>query len=168
MPVGAVQSGTPKINNMTFHRKLRMMRADVFSLLSISMQNMFFRNVQDSEIVKSACLKFIDGEDNKKIKSMGLFKYLNGWNKLLHQKCNMNQVLQVQSINQPQCVQDEAAKHEPESSKHYVFAGFFEPGFHQFIIYDPLSDKAFCGEFIVDYNPHQILYPEMPAYIPEV
>ena len=61
-----------------------MMRADVFSLLSISMQNLFFRNVQDSEIVKSACLKFIDGEDNNKIKNMGVFKFLKGWNKLLH------------------------------------------------------------------------------------
>lgn len=93
MPVGAVQSGTPKINNMTFHRKLRMMRADVFALLSISMQNLFFKKVEDSEIVKTACLKFMEGEDNHRIKNMGAFNYLKGWNKLLHQKCNMNQVL---------------------------------------------------------------------------
>ena len=36
------------------------------------------------------------------------------------------------------------------------------------IIYDPQVERAFCTDFIVDFNPHQILYPEMPAYIPEV
>lgn len=166
--IGAVQSGSRKANNLTFHRKLRMMRADVFALLSISMQNNFFRNVEDSDIVKSACLKFLEGEDNNKIKKMGVFRYLTGWNKLLYQKCNMNQVLNINSINMPKCVSDPLAPHEPDSSKYYVFAGFLQPGFHQFIIYDPRDEKAFCNEFIVDFNPNQVFYPEMPAYIPEV
>lgn len=77
-------SNTPKVTNMTFHRKLRMMRADVFALLSISMQNMFFKNIEDSDIVKSACLKFLEGEDNKRMERLGVFKHLKGWNKLLH------------------------------------------------------------------------------------
>ena len=29
-------------------------------------------------------------------------------------------------------------------------------------------DKAYCKEFVVDLNQHQIFYPEMPAYIPEI
>lgn len=35
---------------------------------------------------------------------------------------------------------------------HFVFATYLVPGYHQLIIYDPMIDKAFCQELIVDYG----------------
>lgn len=157
--------GEKNITNMTFNRKLRMMRADVYSLVSISTDSSFFAEAQHQQLVKVAALKFLEGEFNERVKKQGVFARLQGWNKLLHQKCNRNQILQIHSINQPECVQDPEAPMESDGSDHYVFAELLDPGFHQLIIYDPELHKAFCKEFIVDYNHQQVLYPELPKLI---
>ena len=53
-----------------------MMRADVFALLSISMNKSFFNDIEQINIIKTACLKFIEGEGNERIKNTEVFKYL--------------------------------------------------------------------------------------------
>ena len=55
------------INNMTFHRKLRMMRADVFALLSISTNSDFVQKVDDSQCIKKWTNKFLEGEFNDRV-----------------------------------------------------------------------------------------------------
>jgi len=57
------------------------------------------------------------------------------------------------------------AEPEPANWQNYVFAGFIEPGFHQIIIYDPLLEKAYCKEFLVDFKNLQEHYPEIPRAI---
>jgi len=99
---------------------------------------------------------------------MKVLDTLTGWNKLLHQKCNKNQILQTQSINQPECIQDPEAKIETQSATHYAYGAMLEPGYHQLIVYDPLLNKAFCTEFLVDLNPHQIIYPDLPFCLEEI
>jgi len=73
--------------------------------------------------------------------------------------------MQIHSVNQPACVHEAAVAAEPSDSGcgHYVFAAMLEPGYHQFIIYDPEVERAFCKEFILDINHGQIFYPELPA-----
>ena len=93
---------------------------------------------------------------------MGVFDQLVGWNKLLHAKCNKNQILPVCTMNKPASILDECAGPEQPGDGHYVFATYLEPGYHQFLIYDPLIDKAFCQEMVVDFNPYQQIYPELP------
>jgi len=61
---------------MTFRRKLRMMRADIFTLLSISMNKDFIKSAGDSKILKLAILKFLEGEDNERVKRMKVFETL--------------------------------------------------------------------------------------------
>lgn len=57
---------------------------------------------------------------------------------------------------------------EPPGDNHYVFAAFLEPGYHQFIIYDPLIEKAYCQETIIEFNNYQLIYPEMPKLIEQL
>ena len=49
--------------NMSFNRRLRMMRADLHALLSISINSDFFENPKDSQVVKMAICKFLEGEN---------------------------------------------------------------------------------------------------------
>jgi len=44
------------------------------------------------------------------------------------------------------------APDEESGYQHYAFATFLEPGFHQFIIYDPQTNRAFCKEFVIEYQ----------------
>jgi len=124
--------GQNRINNLTFNRKLRMMRADVFALLSISTNSDFIADPADSQVIKTAVLKFLEGEFNEKAAQYQVFSRLKGWNKLLHEKCNANQILQIHSINQPECVSSAIAQHEAaeDGCPHYAFATFLEPGYH--------------------------------------
>lgn len=165
---GARPPHQSQISNMSFDRKLRMMRADLYALLSISTMTDFFSEPLKTTTIKQGILKFLEGEFNERVRRQEVFSRLQGWNKLLYQKCNQSQILQIHAVNQPDCVRNAAAK--PESVEHgcdhYAFAAFVEPGYHQFIIYDPDTDRAFCQEMMVDFNHQQALYPELPQLIP--
>ena len=87
---GEKPTNVGSITNMTFNRKLRMMRADIYSILSISTDSNFFNEPNHQSIVKVAVLKFLEGEFNDRIKNWDVLKSLKGWNKLLHMKCNFN------------------------------------------------------------------------------
>ena len=84
---------------MTFNRKLRMVRADVFALLSISTTGEFFSDPQKSSVIKKSVLKFLEGEFNDRVHRQSAFATLKGWNNLLHQKCNQSQILPVKPVN---------------------------------------------------------------------
>lgn len=58
-----------------------------------------------------------------------------------------NELTDVRVINMPNL----EAPHV-ENEMWYTFAGFFKPGYHQFIIYDPLQDRAFCNDFVAKLN----------------
>jgi hypothetical protein len=47
-------------NNAVFARKLRMMRADLFTCLSISQSGMFFKKKEDTTALKKSILKYFD------------------------------------------------------------------------------------------------------------
>lgn len=80
-------------------------------------------------------------------------------------KCYKNQLHQTHSVNVPNCVSDSKSFMEPDGSSHYVFACMAEAGYHQIIIYDPLLNKAFCKEFIVEHTDQWMLFPELPKMI---
>ena len=44
----------------------------------------------------------------------------------------------------------------------YIYAEYLRPGYHQLLIYDPLIDKAYCKDFIVNLNTREDMYPEYP------
>lgn len=98
---------------------------------------------------------------NARAKELGTFDKLAGWNKLLHSKCNKNDIYSVHNVNQPECVLNQFAPPEAPGDGHYVFASFLNPGYHQFFIYDPLVDKAYCQEFVIEQDTCFELYPEL-------
>lgn len=55
------------INNMSFDRKLRMIRADLFALLSISTNSDFISKGDLSLIIKKSIEKFTEGELNQRV-----------------------------------------------------------------------------------------------------
>lgn len=93
---------------------------------------------------------------------MGTFAKLVGWNKLLHYKCNRNSIYSVHNVNQPDCIRNAQAEPEEPGDTHYVFAAYLKPGYHQFFIYDPLVDKVYCQEFVVEQDNCIQIYPELP------
>jgi len=44
----------------------------------------------------------------------------------------------------------------------FVYATFLQPGYHMFLIYDPLNDRAFCKDIVVELSKTEV-YPELPA-----
>ena len=131
-----------------------MMRADVFALLNVSTSSDYMKGAKDANIIKRSIMKYLESEQNERAEGLGLFQNLKGWNHLLFQKCNRNQVMRTHSVNLPTCVRDEHVPQAAASSSHYVFAAYLEPGLHQIVIYDPLLDEAYCHEFIVELDHH--------------
>lgn len=108
------------------------MRADVFTLLSISTTGEFFNDAEKSTLIKKTVSKFLEGEYNDRVRRQSTFSTLKGWNNLLYQKCNQSQILSVNAVNQPDCVRHQSARPESveQGCNHYAFAAFLEPGYH--------------------------------------
>ena len=73
----------------------------------------------------------------------------------------------MHTVNEPLCIRNEDAYYEDsaEGCQHYVFAAMLPPGPHQLVIYDPLLNRAYCQEFIIEHEAHLVMYPELMAPI---
>jgi hypothetical protein len=77
----------------------------------------------------------------------------------------------VFAVNQPDKVLQHdyiSATYQPYEAADqncFVYAKFLEAGYHQFLIYDPLLDKAFCKDLIVQPNQF-MMFPELPKQMP--
>jgi hypothetical protein len=76
----------------------------------------------------------------------------------------------VHTINMPEGynkhkLPDEKGKLPPDPEcTTFVYAGYLKPGLHQFIIYCPVTKRAFVKDVIIDLN-CQDFYPEFPLRI---
>ena len=86
---------------------------------------------------------------------MNIKEKLDGWQHILDDKCNFNELTDTTKLNAPS-LEDELHRKD-----YYVFAGFLNPGYHQVLIYDPELDRAFVKDFIVGLNTKDF-YPEFP------
>ena len=68
-----------------------------------------------------------------------------------------NEIYDVFTINMP-----DISAYNLEKQDWFTFAGFFKPGYHQFLIYDPKLERAFCKDFIIKLNTRDFVYPEYP------
>jgi len=69
-PEGLLGADRKRITNLTFDRKLRMMRADVFALLGISTDSNFFSEPPPSLFIQQAVRKFLEGEFNDRVNNI--------------------------------------------------------------------------------------------------
>lgn len=47
----------------------------------------------------------------------------------------------------------------------FVYAAFLDPGYHQFLIYDPANHKAYCKDILVEKSNIEVQYPELPKKV---
>jgi len=71
-------------------------------------------------------------------------------------KCSKNELMDVRSINMPNL------EDGPDNLDIYVYAGYFKPGYHQFLIYDPVLEKGFCKDIVLNLNLREDIFPEYP------
>ena len=78
----------------------------------------------------------------------------------MNDKCLKNELMDIKTINIPDFSNENES---PKDESIYVFAGYIKPGYHQIAIYDPLMQKSFYKDFIVNLNLREDLYPEYPT-----
>jgi hypothetical protein len=74
-----------------------------------------------------------------------------------------NELMDVKSVNIPELHKASKEKRPLEDSDIYIYAEFVKPGYHQFVIYDPIVEKAYCKDFVVNLNLREDIYPEYPV-----
>ena len=75
--------------------------------------------------------------------------------------CLENELMDVKNINIPDFDSD------LHDSDFFVYASYLKPGYHQILIYDPLTEKAFIKDFVVNLNLREDIFPEYPAKEPD-
>ena len=70
--------------NFHFHRKLKMMRADIFSLLSVSNSNSLLKDQNSSTRLKKSLIKYLESDYNARADELFILELLTGWNRVLH------------------------------------------------------------------------------------
>jgi len=109
--------------------------------------------------VKNAVCKYLDGEDAERLDQMEILERMLGWNILLNQKCNQNLVHDVLALNPLACLKSK--EHLSPCKNSFVYAAWLKPGYHQFVIYEPIEERAFCQEIFVEPSRYEA-YPELP------
>ena len=54
--------------------------------------------------------------------------------------------MDIKNINIPDFTKDQ------RKSEYWVFADFLAPGYHQLLIYDPKTERAYCKDFVINQN----------------
>ena len=71
-----------------------------------------------------------------------------GWNTIIHDKVANNTVTDVTTINMPADLQNKV----PEEGPVFMYAAWLPPGVHNFLIYCPVTKRAFVKEVIIQHN----------------
>ena len=140
-----------------------MMRADIFTLLSITQCTKVIKDINASEALQRECLDYLNKSRPNPEFEVALPAKTKGWNRILFDLCNYNYRTTALAVNQPADLAGVAAGRatpeiEPPCAE-YVYAGFVPSGLHHFIIYSPRTQKAYFKELVIDLN-HADLYPQ--------
>lgn len=89
---------------------------------------------------------------------MGIYSHLEGWRYVLKDFCESNELTDVFCVNKPNL-----SDYNLEARDIFCYAAVLQPGYHQFIIYDPRQERAFCQDIVVGLNSvARDYYPELP------
>ena len=69
--------------------------------------------------------------------------------------------MDISTINFPECLD---SRNTPPTNHIYTYAEFLVPGLHKFLIYDPVTHRAYCKVLVIDSN-RQYFYSDQPACI---
>ena len=84
---------------------------------------------------------------------------MKGWEKVILDKACNNELTDAQTINMPfgydlpKKVDERTGKLPPDPEcTTFVYSAYLKPGLHQFIIYCPVTKRAFVKDIIIDLN----------------
>lgn len=86
---------------------------------------------------------------------------MDGWNHVLQHRCKKSELSDAKKVN----YQSEFSSETKDSANMkgiYVYQAMVKPGFHQFVIYCPKNNRAFCKEIVIDLNNNYVDCPELP------
>lgn len=167
--------------NGGFSRKLRMLRADIYSMLTVCHSSYFIQEYKQINKIKGGLLANVTKSQDLNGRDESV-EFLKGWHRhLINDKCLNNETTDVAVINMPHFVDHlkdrRSSKPKAEMSwpskkcrdedkidqncKTYVYAAYLPPGMHQFIIYCPKTSRAFCKDIVIDLNASDY-WPEYP------
>jgi hypothetical protein len=138
-----------------------MMRVELYSTLLISNSTNFIKSSADTADIKEGIVEFSNKDKISALKATNVLTKLSDWQELLYDKCMDNQISDVHVENAT--TQDfEGFYDETRNKNMFVYATYLAPGIHKFVIYCPVSRRAFCKTLMVDVNTKDF-YPEFPT-----
>ena len=123
---------------MSFERKLRMMRVDLFSTLLISNSIHFVEKEHESQTIKAGIVEFSKKNRAKCLKAINVIDKLVDWHDILYDKCYLNQLTDVHVENASEKDFQSFSRGENKEGL-FVYANYLVPGIHKFLIYCPTS-----------------------------
>lgn len=72
---------------------------------------------------------------------------MDGWKHVLNDLTLHNELSDVRVVNLP-----DLNAYNIEKQDWFTFAGFFPPGYHQILIFDPKYRRAFCKDLVLKMN----------------
>jgi hypothetical protein len=140
-------------NKMSFERKLRMMRVELFSTLLITDSTSFIKKESESKLIKTGIVEYSSKDKVNALEATGLPTIIIDWQDILYDKCLQNKLTDVQCENASNDDFLNFADPEYVNRKNvFIYANYLTPGMHKFVIYCPLSKRAFCKTILVDVN----------------
>ena len=164
------------VNNGGFQRKLKMMRADLFTLLSVGSSKELTPSSKYGKVINKGVEQFL--LQNQDSVFPDIKNYAKGWELIMNDKCNNNACQDVEAINMPSGY--EIVPNKPEEKEMmtliggvlvpmmnrnkkpkddgykqcntFIYAAYLPPGLHQFIIYCPVTKRVFCKDIIINLN----------------
>lgn len=109
----------------TFQRKLKMLRVPLFALLAVCQMEGFADDVQMVNELKEGALKFLRSDTQEVIKQLGLDTCFLGWQSIINDMVNNNELTDVKAINLP-----DLSGYNVDRLDFFVFAGYLPPGYH--------------------------------------
>ena len=101
-----------------------MIRASLFTLMCISGSKLFISERYQTNKLKNGCIRYLDFDKVEVLQDMNIKEKLDGWQHVLDDKCNYNELTDVTKVNPPKFDQ------EIHKKDYFVFAGFLNPGYH--------------------------------------
>ena len=146
------------IVNGGFSRKLKMMRGDMFALMSISQSIDFIKDEHQSREFKKGILNICHQSEKRPEVEETIKSRCRGWNRFLYDKCYNNLIWDTHIVNQPSCLKQ---RDMGQDAKVYAYACFLPAGQHQLLIYDPKTNRAYCKDIVVDLGTKEF-YADLP------
>ena len=140
-----------------FERKLKMIRAPIFSLLAVSRCQNFTEDQAQYQRIMQGILRYLKDDAYDLLSQMEMRETLTGWKHVMNDMCLNNELTDVRVVNFP-----ELNKRNLEKQDWFCFAGFLPPGYHQILIFDPKYERAYCKDIIIKMNKRDQVYPEYP------